>query len=453
VISRRWWRLAVVAVWLALVAPATARPGSVVRVEYHDPAAPPATGPATAPVTIELFFVPWLQSRNNGYRWLEQLAAKHPTRIRLVYRVLEANGHALLPPAALEAEAEGKFDAFMEAINAERQQISKQRLMEIGAKLGMDLDRLEDATKGHNPVLDANARRLQRYHRSSPDALFNGAPPAHQLSQLGASDLETEYGRAYDRAMELLDRGANPAELADAFDAEALSTVVPDVHASGPTDENIENEPLDPPLANPPLDLRGLPSFGPADAAVPIVLLCKPTSLNCSTMLAQAIEVQRLYPDKVRVVWAPWYDVTQDGSSELGLLADAALCAEVVGTGDDNPVDDASSSGWRWVEGVLADVKDRKGRKSSAVEAIDRVARRLRVDAQTFSECRATTAGAATARIAAERRSGVRASPSLVVGGRIYHGGVSSRTALQALVEAELAPGVLDDLAPSWQRQ
>ena len=397
--------------------------------------------------------MPWLQSRSNYYRWLAELAAKHPTRVRLVYRVLEANGNALLPPAALEAEAEGKFADFMDAINAERQQISKPRLLEIGAKLGMDLGRLDEATKKHNPVLDANARRLARYHRSSPDALFNGAAPTHQLSQLGTQDLESEYGRAYDRALELIDRGADPSELADAFDAEALSTVVPDIHASGPTDENIENEPLDPPLASPPLDLRGLPSFGLADAAVPIVLLCKPTSLNCATMLAQAKEVQRLYPDRVRVVWAPWYDVTQDGSSDLGLLADAALCAEVVGTGDDNPVDDASSSGWRWVEGVLSDVKDRRGRRSSAVDMIDRVAKRLRVDADAFSSCRATTAGAATARIAAERRSGVRASPSLVVGGRVYHGGVSSRAALQALVEAELAPGVLDDLAPSWQRQ
>jgi hypothetical protein len=183
---------------------------------------------------------------------------------------------------------------------------------------------------------------------------------------------------------------------------------------------------------------------------VPIVLLCKPTSTNCGSLIAQAKEVQRLYPDSVRVVWGPWYDTAQDGAADLALLSDAALCAEVVGTGDDSPLDDPSSSGWRWVEAVLADVKDRHNRKSAGEETVGRVARRLRVDGHTLSACRARGAGAAVARIDAERRSGIRASPSMVVGGRVYHGGVANKTSLQALVEAELAPGVLDTIAPAW---
>jgi hypothetical protein len=444
-------RLAVVTVALIAAAmPANARPGSVVRVEYHDPAAPPSIGPADAPVTVELFFVPWLQSRSVNYRYLQALAAKHPNRLRLVYRVLEANGQALLPAAALEAEAEGKFDAFMEAINAEHAQISRARLFELAAKVGLDDARLDDAITKHNPALDYNARRLQRFpHRSSPDVLFNGLPPLKQLGSLGQANLDEEYGRAYDRAMDLLDRGATPADLMDVFDAEALGQVVPDVHASGPTDENIENEPLDPPLANPPLDLRGLPSYGPANAPVPLVILCKPTSAPCPSLIAYARDVQKLYPDSVRIVWAPWYDTSQAAAADLALLSDAALCAEVVGTGDDSPLDEPSSSGWRWVEAVFADVKDRHN-KTSAEETIGRVARRLRVDSHALAACRARGAGAAVARIEAERRSGLRASPSLVVGGRIYHGGVANKTSLQALVEAELAPGVLDSIAPAW---
>src|SRR5439155_284177 len=158
-----------------------ARPGAVVRVEHHDPAAAPSRGPTNAPVTIELFFVPWSQSRSSGYRNLEALAAKHPTRIRLVYRVLEANGQSLLPPAALEAAAEGKFFAFMDAVNAERtdRQLTKAKVIEIGEKVGVDGQRLADVIEKHNATLDWNAKRLQRFHRSSPEALFNGMAPLH----------------------------------------------------------------------------------------------------------------------------------------------------------------------------------------------------------------------------------------------------------------------------------
>ena len=399
--------------------------------------------------------MPWLQSRSTGYKNLEALAAKHPTRVRLVYRVLEANGQSILPPAALEAAAEGKFFEFMDAVNAERsdRQLTKARVIELGTKVGIDEKRLGDVIAKHDPTLDYNAKRLVRFHRNSPDALFNGVPPLHQLGSLYMQDLENEYARAYDRAMDLIDRGADASTLAEAFDQEALEGVVPDVTSTGPTDENIDYAPADPPLASPPLDLHGLPAFGPAAAAVPIVVACMPLSANCSTTLTQAKDIQRLYPDSVRIVWAPWYDVSKDESGELGLLSDAALCAEVVGTGADSSEDEPSTSGWRWVEGVLADMRERKGRRASAIDVIDRVARKLRVDARAFASCRATAAGQAVERISAESHSGISASPTLVVGGRIYAGGVAQRTTLQSLVEAELAPGVLGEyVAPSWRR-
>lgn len=447
-------RALVAAALLAAALPADAKPGAVVRVDYHDPDDPPSRGPANAPVTIELFFGPYTHSRQNAYKNLEALQARHPSRIRLVYRVLETNQKATIAPAVLEAAVEGKYFEFMDLINAEKTDatLTRARLLELGDKIGIDHHRLDVAMSHHNAVLDTNAKRLARVNRRVPDALFNGLPAIREVSALGMQDLENEYGRAYDRAMELIDRGADPSALSDAFEDTRRSDVVPDIQASGPVDENIENEPIDPPLANPPLDLRGLPTYGPANAPVPIVVLCKPTSTNCSTRLQQAVEVQRVYPQSVRVVWGPWYDVTQEGGSDLTLLSDAALCAETVGTGDDNPIDDPASSGWRWVKGMFDDLQDRKGRSGAAVETIDRVAKKLRVDPHAFAACRATAAGGTVDRIAAERHSGVRASPSVIVGGRIYHGGVANKASLQALVEAELAPGVLDILAPSWQR-
>src|SRR5262245_48962213 len=85
---------------------AHATPGQVIRIEHHDPHAPPSRGSAAAPVTIELFFIPSSTNRAQ-IRLLEQLQAEHPSRIRLVYRVLLRGAAGLASLAALEADAQG----------------------------------------------------------------------------------------------------------------------------------------------------------------------------------------------------------------------------------------------------------------------------------------------------------------------------------------------------------
>jgi hypothetical protein len=51
--------------------------------------------------------------------------------------------------------------------------------------------------------------------------------------------------------------------------------------------------------------------------------------------------------------------------------------------------------------------------------------------------------------IAASRRAGVpRSNAAVVIGGRIYDG-LTEQTLIHALIEAELAPGVLGSL-PRW---
>jgi hypothetical protein len=115
-------RRALVIVACGVLAPspsivARTAPGEVVRIEHHPPEALPTRGPATAPVTIELFFAPLQHSRSNGYKLIEALQAKHPSRIRLIYRIVKGTGASRLHYAALEANAEGKFDPFMAALH------------------------------------------------------------------------------------------------------------------------------------------------------------------------------------------------------------------------------------------------------------------------------------------------------------------------------------------------
>jgi hypothetical protein len=156
----------------------------------------------------------------------------------------------------------------------------------------------------------------------------------------------------------------------------------------------------------------------------------------------------RLYPDDVRIVWSPWFDVGRDDAADLTLLGDAALCAEAVGS---NQGELTSSPGWVWVMEMYAQSSRSHGKKLAADALIDAVAAKLDVEVRALSACRATMAGATLDRIAASRHAGVpRSSLAVVIGGRIYDGLIDPGL-IHALVEAELAPGVLRSL-PRWHR-
>jgi hypothetical protein len=446
---------------LALAAvPAAATPGEVVRVEHRDPSALPSRGSRDAPVTIELFFTPGQTSRGAPYRALERLQAQHPTKIRLVYRILAANGQVRLPYAALEAYAEGRFFEFMDRLNSKiaRSNPTNGELVEMGVEIGIDPDRLASAMsnppQGYVAALAANDRRYKQHVHSRtqlPLALFNGRVTQTQLGALGPADLEREYHDAKERAEDLLDRGADPGMLEAALDEQNVPNPQDIVLQPTAADEELDQQPADPPLASPPLRLDGLPAFGPPDAAVQIVVLCSPTSATCRKAMDPATIVQDNFPEGVRVVWAPYYDVSRPDAGELGLLGDAALCAEQVGTSSENELDRPSSPGWRWVEAVLAEASTRH-RRVPADQLIDKVAAKLHVDPRAFAACRARLAGRAVAWIEAARHAGVRTTPATVVGGRIY-GPIADANALQQLVEVELAPGWLGESAPSWRRR
>jgi hypothetical protein len=451
----------------ALVAPATAAPpGEVVRVEHRDPGALPSRGPANAPVTIELFFTPGQTSRTAGYHSLEKLQAQHPTKIRLVYRILGVSGSARLQYAALEAFAEGKFFELMDRINCvtipmaqcrSRGGFTTKEIVDMGAEIGIDPDRL--ATEMAHPsseydrVLAANdRRRKQRVHNNIlPTVLFNGKPPQTQLQALGAADLEREYQAARARADELVDRGASSDTLQDALDDDD-APAVPDVAPQpGPTDDELDQLPLEPPLASPPLRAAGMPSYGSPNAAVTIVVMCAPTSDKCAAPKRAAKVVQDNYPDDVRIVWAPYFDTTKEDAGELGLLSDAALCAEQVGTSSEDELSEPASPGWRWVDAMLVEAASHH-RHVPPDQVIDKIATKLHVEPRAFARCRAAVAGQSVAWATQARKSGVRTTPATVVGGRVY-GPINDWNTLQQLVEVELAPGWLGDAAPTWRRR
>jgi hypothetical protein len=460
--------IAVAAVAALGLAPAASaeRAGAAVRVEHRDPAAPPTRGPAAAPVTIEYFFQPMTsaQTRLAAYRAIERLQRNHPTRIRAVFRVLKRSGQVQLPILALEAHAQGKFFDLMEELHVSPSRtgpLSRADVLELARKIGVDTARLGAAlaSERYSDVLDANDRRHERLLRgasSVPAVVLNTRPPRLPLATSAVAndaEWEREYAAAYERAMDLVDRGVAPRDLPAALDALALRAAPP-VIAAGPDDgAGSADDPRGHPLASPPLELTGLPWAGAADAtaAVVVVLLCRPNDSSCGRTAVGLRRLPEAYGRAVRLVWAPWFEVDRDEASELALLGDAALCAEQLGSSPDL----GASAGWRWIErqlqGPARPLRGRAPPDRWAERRIDEVATQVDIDPQQLAACRSRRAGATIAWIERARRAGVRQSPAVVVGGRIYPR-VQDVALIQQLIEAELAPGILGELAPALAR-
>ncbi len=440
-------RLAIAALvaWssIALADDAAAPPpkeGHIVRVEHRDPAAAPARGPVDAPVTIELFFVPQVSmsmTRVQAFKLLEQLQAKHPTRVRLVWRVLR---QGMISTAALEAQAQGKFFEFLDRIFAERNSLSKDGLFKLAASLGLDTERVAAAIQQdrYAQTFSDNDRRSKRLHLTvNPAVLFNSSPSRASFisSNVQLADLEKSYDEAYARAQDLLEQGVPASELSATFDEKVLASVTPPL-PSGGDDEDTHDQML----ASPPIGTAGLPSVGDDDATMPIIFLCSPNNTGCQRMIDRALAIQKdIYPD-LRLVWGPWFDVGRDDNAELAMFGDAALCAEQLGSGSP-----PRSSGWLWVETMTKQLGQSRRGRVEPEKRVDAIAKELEVDTRRLAACQAVMAGTTLKFIEKARDSGVRVSPSVIVGGRIY-AGLNDANQLQTLIEAELAPGLSDSL-------
>src|SRR5262245_15410726 len=168
------------------------------RVEHRDPTTVPTRGPASAPVTIEVFLAPAVSTAGRPPPWrsVERLQASHPARVRIIYRVIKRGAKIVVPTAALEAHAQGRFFEFMDELNQFRGSTSPTRVevLELARRIGMDPQRLDAAISQdrYHDVLEAGDRRLERLvatnNISVPAALFNGKAPRSGLSQLGDAD-------------------------------------------------------------------------------------------------------------------------------------------------------------------------------------------------------------------------------------------------------------------------
>lgn len=492
--SPRVWLACAAAVTLAAAAHAEdappARRGAIARLPHAGP--DPALGPRDALVTIELYFVPGSDDGHRAYAALAALAARHPTRLRAVFRPRQLGARHHVAAVALAAHRQGRFFALMDALAARPVAPSAAATDELAVTLGLDRELLRQADRDPEIVrtLAANERRaFLAPVTETPELVVNGRPTSSapvRISAGGATaaQLEPIYQAALAEAKLAAAQGIRPGTLprvgrwetwctADEAPAPApsrgpwlriedpialpppeeepgprfawhLRRVIergtacpPPVHRPGRVENHPFGEPVDAraPLLPAPLDLDGAPSHGPAGAAVPIVVVCNPRTESCRIQLGLLRPLVDVYEGRVRLVWLPFVAENADATTAGDDLtvAQQAICAAALG------------DGWPFSS-------DPSG-VANVPPTIESLARTAGADVDDVLACVEADRGPARRAAAAVLDAGITWVPSVVIGGRAYTGGFTDARAAAAVVERELAPGLFDQVLRPEQRE
>jgi len=471
--------LAAALVGASLPVLAAASPGRAVRVDHHIADDAPAIGPHDALVTIELFFTPGQPTAHDAYRTLMRLQELHPTRVRAVFRPLHRNQNT--PDITLAAHQRGPdlFFDLMDALSASSIAPSAAATLDLAVKVGLSRSvaaraHIDEAVQA---ALGANERRKFRLGMNTvPEFVVNGRPLSGTLhaSTATVDNLDVQYKIALEDARRAQGQGipvhalaawgeqremcgddasADDRPLAGAANAEEPEEppsfawhlgallergtgcpIAP--HMPATLDEYNPDAPPhrnEAPLLATPLSAEGLPTYGPSDADVTIFVVCNLRARYCLDQLDVARRVSGYFPGQARVVWVPWVDLALDGADSDLTLAQAALCAAA--QGDD----------WDFLRAVSSAGVTGRSRIDLAV-----IATNAGLDADTLVACASGEPMGARAAVESARAAGIGYGPTLVIGGRAYLGGFSEDGRAIRRVAAELAPGLLEALVPSW---
>lgn len=413
---------------------AARRPGDAVTLADAAPGPNPIDGPRLAPVTVEFFCALGDGTRSaRAYHLLTALSDRHPRRLRIIYRMVGLNGGPDFDSeAAREAFAQGHFDAFIAAAFAGGRSPRHHELPDIARRAGMSYRRLELALADarHAGEVERNRDYQRRVGVTRvPGLLVNGVPLGAPIRSL--DQLEDAFDRADARARDLLARGVRLADLYRRLLIEVQTSKPPPeieaglVDGTGARAAAGAHRPA--PLVAGRLDLLGPHARGATDATVPVVFVCSFRSRYCAEMY-QAIEALRRAFPEVRLVFKPLVATGAGGDSNAFLIHEAALCAG------------AQGAFWQFYDSIY----ERFQTRAMDRDELARRARQLGLDVHAFSACLddRRTAAALTAEIDAVRQAGIRHTPAVVIGGRLYTG--TKRFAeLRALVWRQLLPGFL----------
>jgi protein-disulfide isomerase len=366
----------------------------------------PARGPRDAPVVVD-FFCNLAHSPCAGVeRLLRELAERHPDRLRVVYRqaVLPMRDSEAVAQAALEAFAEGRFFAFVEA--AGRGPVRARDLDSLAVRAGLDVEQVHAAiaSRRHGAALDRDAALHEQLGVDSSGLSWNGEAFAPELT---LDAFERAFARADARARARLADGVPPLRLYATLTREAARARA----REGPS-ARLE---LDKPRVR--LRTDGAPARGAADADVSVVVFG-----DFERPLWHVLtRLSTLFPGHVRIVYK-LYPRGSDAGARAGAVA--AACAHLQGRF------------WEMHDVLAAGPAD----PDRAVELAGLDVARYRAD-QAAGRCAALV----DADLADGRALGVDYGPTLFVNG-VRLVGIHGLSDLRLLVEGEIRPGLLEEL-------
>lgn len=435
-----------------------------VLVQHRDAEPRPTLGPRHAPVTIDVFINFSARYDLSVYQHLRTLSARHPTRLRVVFHILDDAGHKNLAEAAIGAHAQDRFFAFMDELVGH---VTYQRLIpkdadaieDLCERAGVDYQRI--AVTDFTRVFEESELFLRRRRvdkRSSFLKLsINGVPSDLRSSEVTQANLEQAYDRAYAEAKTKLDAGASVEDIYQLSLLEVDASIQPIRIAAGAVNGLppetmpgvIEHAPLIDPRAK-----VGGHRLGPDNARITIRLYCDFSTRYraCSDTYRQLELVREYFPGLVRVIFHHMFSESLDHDEIERLLAvhTAAVCADRQG---------AFEAFYQRVY-RMPPLRTRRARVYDARTQFARMLEHLDVDHERLQACMDDPA--VTERVLREvraaRDAGVTVSPTVVVGERVYPGSKTFEEVIR-LIDIELMPGLLERLAPSpagtpdWSRE
>ncbi|MCC6215010.1 MAG: thioredoxin domain-containing protein [Polyangiaceae bacterium] len=353
----------------------------------------PVAGPSTALVTIIEFADFQCPFSRRAQATLAELLARHPGKLRLVWKHYPLPLHERAAPAALlalEARAAGGDAGFFAAVSAlfrSSPALEDADLVNVGGTLGLDPARVERAlaSAAYRRAIDADLRMVEDFGvTGTPTFYING----RRLSGAQPIDrFEAIVGEELARAEALVARGVAPARIYDHVTKDGRGPAVPETkQVAAPS--------------------RANPSRGPARAPIVVQVWSDFECPFCQKVLPTLEALEQAYPGQVRVVWR---------NLPLAFHARARRAAQAAMEAFAQKGD---AGFWR-MHGRL--YQDRAALERSDLE---RHAAELGLDLARFAA--ALDGGAHEAQIAADeaeaRRAGITATPSFVINGYFLAG-------------------------------
>jgi protein-disulfide isomerase len=162
----------------------------------------PVKGPANAPVTLTLFSDFQCPYCSRMVPLLDEVLAKNPDKVRLVFKQFPLRMHNMAEPAALAslaAQEQGKFWPLHDLLFANSSQLSEEKIRSLAKQAGLDMarfDRDRNAPRLREEIKRDMALGQQAGVQGTPSLYLNGKLLRVRTPQEMQSLIDREAARA-----------------------------------------------------------------------------------------------------------------------------------------------------------------------------------------------------------------------------------------------------------------